>query len=412
MVSKISKKNKTMNLVSEYQLGNGGIGFKCPAYKTEKECNEYDCFWGKTGKCSKKRISKEPMKVFKEPKEIKEPTKVSNEPTEIVEPKKSSPNKDLIRELYVLLDEAKLGKGPNDKFRVKSYRKAIEKISLLTTKIVQESDIPLTKGGNIYLKVKEFLEKGNIGRTHEILAVMGNTLEVYRDLQKIAELGPVKAKELVEKHGIQSIDELKQRQELLNDKQKIGLKYYETADLRIPRAEIKKHEKIYETVIKLNPALNELTFSINGSYRREMKDSGDIDILLSHPGNNMSCFRVFVDALLEQGYLIDTLAYGNKKYMGYGKLLAGDSIPRRIDVIYCPPHEYPFAQLYFTGSGAFNVRMREYATSKGYKLNEKALIDLKTNELVKHRFENEKDIFQYLGLSYVEPSKRIETYKF
>jgi DNA polymerase beta len=241
---------------------------------------------------------------------------------------------------------------------------------------------------------------------------MGNTLEVYRDLQKIAELGPVKAKELVEKHGIHSIDELKQRQELLNDKQKIGLKYYETADLRIPRTEVKKHEKIYETVIKLNPSLNELTFSINGSYRREMKDSGDIDILLSHPENNMSCFRVFVDALLEQGYLIDTLAYGNKKYMGYGKLLAGDSIPRRIDIIYCPPNEYPFAQLYFTGSGAFNVRMREYATSKGYKLNEKGLIDLKTNELVKHSFEKEDDIFQYLGLSYVEPSKRIETYKF
>jgi 5'-3' exonuclease len=115
--------------------------------------------------------------------------------------------------------------------------------------------------------VKEFLEKGNIGKTHEILAVMGNTLDVYRDLQKIAELGPVKAKELVEKHGIHSIDELKQRQELLNDKQKIGLKYYETVDLRIPRAEVKKHEKIYETAIKLNPSLNELTFSINNQRR-------------------------------------------------------------------------------------------------------------------------------------------------
>ena len=324
----------------------------------------------------------------------------------------SGPNKELIRELLVLLDEAKLGSDPNDRFRAKSYKSAIDKIALLTTKIVQESDIPLTKGGKIYLKVKEFLEKGNIGKTQEILAVSENTIDVYRDLQKIAEVGPVKAKELVEKHGIRSIDELKQHQELLNDKQKIGLKYYETADLRIPRAEIKKHEKIYETAVKLNPSLNELTFSINGSYRREMKDSGDIDILVSHPQNNMSCFRVFVDALLEQGYLIDTLAYGDKKYMGYGKMFVSDSIPRRIDVIYCPPHEYPFAQLYFTGCGAFNVRMREFAASKGYKLNEKGLIDLKTNKSVLHTFSKEEDIFQYLGLSYVEPSKRIETYKF
>ena len=324
----------------------------------------------------------------------------------------SNPNKELILELQVLLDEAKLGSDPNDKFRVKSYKSAIEKISLMTTKITKESDIPLTKGGKIYLKVKEFLDKGHIGKTQEILSTNENIIDIYRDLQKIAEVGPVKAKELVETHGIRSIEELKQRQELLNDKQKIGLKYWETDSLRIPRGEIKKHEKIYGAAIKLHSSIKELTFSINGSYRRGAKDSGDIDILVTHPQNNMSTFRVFVDAMLAQGYLIDTLAYGEKKYMGYGKLFTDSSIPRRIDIIYCPPHEYPFAQLYFTGCGAFNVRMREYASGKGYRLNEKGLVDLKTNSFVAHQFITEADIFQYLGVSYVEPDKRIETYSF
>ena len=41
----------------------------------------------------------------------------------------SGPNKELIRELLVLLDEAKLGSDPNDRFRAKSYKSAIDKIS-------------------------------------------------------------------------------------------------------------------------------------------------------------------------------------------------------------------------------------------------------------------------------------------
>jgi len=324
----------------------------------------------------------------------------------------NSPNKDLIIELQVLLDEAKFGSDPNDKFRVKSYKSAIEKISLMSTKITKESDIPLTKGGKIYIKIKEFIEKGHIDKTREILATNENIIDIYRDLQKIAEVGPVKAKELVENHGIRSIDELTNRQDLLNDKQKIGLKYWKTDLLRIPRNEIKKHEKIYQAAITLTPSIGDLTISINGSYRRQAKDSGDIDILVTHPQNNMSTFRVFVDKLISQSYLIDTLAYGEKKYMGYGKLFSGSAIPRRIDIIYCPPHEYPFAQLYFTGCGSFNVRMREYANSKGYRLNEKALIDLKTNQPVIYKFTEEKDIFEFLSLSYVEPVNRIESYIF
>ncbi len=319
----------------------------------------------------------------------------------------SSPNKALLLELQVLLDEAKLGSDPNDKFRVKSYKSAIEKIAAMTTKIQHESDIPLTKGGKIYLKVLEFIEKGAIEKTQEILSSSHNTIDIYRELQKIAEVGPVKAKELVEKYAIKSIDQLRQHPDLLNEKQKIGLKYVETDALRIPRAEIKKHEKMYEAVLQTQPDLGDLQISINGSYRRGAKDSGDIDVLITHSSNKPIKFRQFVMALMENGYLIDTLAFGDKKYMGYGKLFLSSSIPRRIDIIYCPPKEYPFAQLYFTGSGPFNIRMRENANALGYRLNEKGLIDLKTDTNVKYTFAEEKDIFMFLGMEYVDPSMRV-----
>jgi len=324
----------------------------------------------------------------------------------------TSLNQQLIEELQVILDEAKLSDNPNNRFRVKSYKDAIEKIKCVTTKINSEKDIPLAKTSKIFAKVKEFIEKGQITQSQKILQDSEGLIDIYRDLQKIAEIGPSKAKLLVEQYGIRTIEQLSDNIDLLNDKQKIGFKYWKTDQLRIPREEILKHKKLYDATIKLIPNSDNLSFTITGSFRRGAINSGDIDILVTHNDNNREIFKIFVNSLIEQGYLIDELAYGDKKYMGYGKLFSKDNIPRRIDIIYCPPNEYPFAILYFTGSGPFNVKMREYASKKGFRLNEKGLIELKTQKNVEHIFKTEKDIFTYLGLKYVEPNERVETYIF
>ena len=57
--------------------------------------------------------------------------------------------------------------------------------------------------------------------------------------------------------------------------------------------------------------------------------------------------------LVNQGYLLEELFLGNKKYNGICKL-GRKGIGRRIDIMYTKPEEYPFAILYFTGSGEFN----------------------------------------------------------
>ena len=313
----------------------------------------------------------------------------------------SSPNQELINELQILLEQARLGKDPNDRFRMKSYKEAIEKIKSLSTEITEISQIPLTKTSKIFAKVVEFLEKGKIKQSQKILEKNKDTFDIYRELQLIAEVGPSKAKSLVDTHGIRSMDDLSKNLHLLNDKQKIGFKYYKTDQLRIPRDEILEHQKIYTEITKKIPNLE---FTITGSFRREAKDSGDIDILLTHPEDNQEVFRKFVDSLISTKYLIDHLAYGEKKYMGYGSLEKGTA--RRIDILYCSPQEYPFAILYFTGSGPFNVKMRSHATSLGYKLNEKGLIDISTNEYVDEVFTHEEDIFTYLDMEYVEPKDR------
>jgi DNA polymerase/3'-5' exonuclease PolX len=311
----------------------------------------------------------------------------------------SNPNRELIEELQVLLNKAKIGKDANDKFRAKSYSDAINKIKALPYKITMESQIPLSKTSKIYAKVKQFLIEGTIEGVREQI----DSQSVFKDLLNIAEVGPSKARDLIENHNIKSIENLAEHLDLLNDKQRIGYKYWKTDQLRIPREEILLHQSFYKDIIDKLP---DLEMTITGSFRREAPNSGDIDILVSSKTNQRTLFKTFVNSLVSCGYLIDTLAFGDKKYMGYGSLPNG--IPRRIDIIYCEPNEYPFTILYFTGSGPFNVKMREFASKLGYKLNEKGLFNLSTNSYLSQTFRTEKDIFEYLKIPYVEPKDRLE----
>ena len=93
--------------------------------------------------------------------------------------------------------------------------------------------------------------------------------------------------------------------------------------------------------------------------------------------------------------------------MGMGKI---NSSPchRRIDIMYTKPEEYPFAILYFTGSGDFNVRMREDALKQGYTMNEYSIKYTETKKKVNKIFNEESEIFEFLGYKYLNPEDRIE----
>ena len=95
-----------------------------------------------------------------------------------------------------------------------------------------------------------------------------------------------------------------------------------------------------------------------------------------------------------------------KKYMGIlGKPQGGF---HHIDIREIPFESYYFALLYFTGSGAFNQRMRAYSKSKGYLLNEYGLYSLdRLDEKRVKGIESERDIFEAIGYKYLEPKDRV-----
>jgi DNA polymerase/3'-5' exonuclease PolX len=92
--------------------------------------------------------------------------------------------------------------------------------------------------------------------------------------------------------------------------------------------------------------------------------------------------------------------------MGISKL-PRHKIHRRLDMIYTDYSNYAFTLLYFTGSGQFNVEMRNHALSLGYSLSE---YGLKNNgKFVDNKgksFETEQDIFKFLGIKYIKPEDR------
>jgi DNA polymerase beta len=287
----------------------------------------------------------------------------------------------------------------HEPFKVRAYNTVIKNLKAFDSPITDISDIKDIKGigAKIYIKIKEILETGELKQ----LEVYDEKITIINNLTNIHGIGPVKAKDLVEKHNIKSIDELKDRQELLNDKQIIGLRYYQDFNLRIPRQEMVKHELfIMEHIQKVIP---EIAVQVVGSYRRGANDSGDIDVIITHidnPENYDNIIKNIISELKKVKYLYDDFAVGTHKYLGVCRLKY-HKIYRRIDILYATKNVWPFSILYFTGSAEFNIILRNLALSKGYSLNEYGF-----TPKPKQEFETEEDIFKFLGLRYIEPIER------
>jgi DNA polymerase lambda len=291
-----------------------------------------------------------------------------------------------------------------DKFSALAYTKAIRELKKIDS-ITSLKDVEKVSGvgKKIKEKISEILETGELKAA--VKAKEEVPIELYQSLLNIYGVGPVKAKELIQKNSIKSIDELKSKPELLNEVQKKGLKYYDDSLLRIPRTEMEQHEKVIMSHINAP-----VEGTIVGSYRREAPTSGDIDVLLKVPESfskkqMKEYFEGFVKILQDKKYLIDILGIGEKKCLGIVKL-DDDSVARRIDFLVTPEKEYPYAVLYFTGSDSFNVGFRKYVLSKGYTLNEHGMKETSGDKKEVEGIKTEKDIFKFFNLKYIKPKNR------
>jgi DNA polymerase/3'-5' exonuclease PolX len=140
-----------------------------------------------------------------------------------------------------------------------------------------------------------------------------------------------------------------------------------------------------------------------GSFRRGADNSGDIDMLLC--SSNKKTLNAMVEALIVRGYILETLAHGDHKFMGICKLPGRPA--RRLDILLTPPAKYGFALLYFTGSQKYNIQVRQHALTLGYSLSEHGLkvLDAARAKPIPELL-TEKAIVEFMGLPFVPPEER------
>lgn len=320
--------------------------------------------------------------------------------------KKMDYRQTIIDSLTTLKKRELANKAP---FKARAYQTVIQQLEQMTEPVTYMKQITDLKGmgEKIREKIEEIIKTGELQSA--IRAVEIYSLHAHDELQGVYGIGPSKAKELIEE-GITSVALLRtaihKNPSLLNDKQQIGLTYYEDLLERIPREEMKEHE---DYLLRESPLSAELV----GSYRRGLLNSGDIDVLLrvpphQTPKDTKNQFYQFVQKMIDSNYIEQILALGEHKCMAICRLTSNHKA-RRLDLLVTPDEEYSFSLLYFTGSDRFNVAFRQHALSKGYTLNEHRLQRIAPfleDDPVPY-MRTEHDIFHFIGLLYTEPSQRL-----
>ena len=274
-------------------------------------------------------------------------------------------------------------------------------------------------GSGSFKRIKEILETGKLKELEEYDKMI-NERQVKKaiidELKNVHGIGEVTAVKLVE-DGIKSVADLKKASKegkiQLNSNILVGLEFYDDLLERIPRDEMNKFNKIFTKKVK--EIDSNLNLIIAGSYRRGAVSSGDIDILLSHNNiktaedlkNNENYMNTFLEKI--KNMIVGNLSLGDTKFMGVIKFTPINKA-RRIDIRYLPMESYYTALLYFTGSGNFNILMRNQAIDKGYKLSEYHLykVTKEDGKVIEKpvKVNSEKQIFDIIKMEYLEPEDR------
>lgn len=328
----------------------------------------------------------------------------------------------MLTELIDLTMRLKAGAESKDRVayghKITSFTKGRDAIRGYTKQITSGSqarkEIPGV-GDGIAKRIDEFLKTGTLAE-FQLQHQVDPEAKIILELTSVTGIGEVKARSLMEDHGVKSVQDLIDKYRAgtirvatnqLTHHIAVGLDFYHDLELRMPWSEA---DQIAKRVTQLIHTLDEhLTVTVCGSYRRKRATCGDIDVLVSNPRDNdeKEVLSKIVSLLEQNGLLIGHLTtHGGTKYMGVCR--AAPALPgRRIDIRFVSHDSLGAAILYFTGSGKFNKLMRFRANQRGYTLNEYGLFHY-INEVKGSQIPTptEQDVFRILRFVYLEPEQR------
>ena len=298
-----------------------------------------------------------------------------------------------------------------NRFRIIAYDRAAESIEHLTSELKDYWDdgklgeIPAV-GETIAGHLDELFKTGS---SKHFASVMGKVPQAIFPLLMVPGLGPKKAYKLVKAlkltsaksviedlgkaakaHRIASIEGFGEKSEsdILT-----GLEAFKKGQIKenrmvLPEADAIAHEVL--THIRKSPDAKHT--DTLGSLRRWVSTVGDVDIAVAtaKPKEVIDHFITFPhQKIIERGPTGASLLLHNG---------------RQVDMRVGKPSAYGAMLQYFTGSKNHNIRLREYALTKGMSLNEYGIKDIRTGKL--RTFETEEAFYKALGLAFIPPEIR------
>jgi DNA polymerase (family X) len=291
-----------------------------------------------------------------------------------------------------------------DPYKPRSYEKAARSVGGYPEDLAGMDRKQILKipnvGASIGEKIEEVVRTGTFEGLEELRAQIPPGV---RGMISIPGLGPKKAIILYRDLGIADVDDLRRAVDdgRLADLKGFGAKTEENIRRGIERLS-QAEERVLasvamglasELIDRLGSRRDVRKIDYAGSLRRMAETIGDLDVLVASDRA-----AAVMDAFASDQVVERVLAKGEAKT----SVLTRQGM--QVDLRVVPRDAWGAAMIYFTGSKAHNIRIREMAVRKGLKLNEYGLFKAKSGDLIVA--ETEEEVYAKLGLPWIAPTLR------
>jgi DNA polymerase (family X) len=312
-------------------------------------------------------------------------------------------NEELGRQFNEIADLLKLSGA--DRFRVRAYERARDAVASASVDLGELAATDLAGiegiGASTARKIVEFQRDGEIGMLVELRREVPPGLI---SLVQVPGLGPKTARVLYEQLGVDSLGGL--RDALSSGKVRalkgLGAKTEENLRAGLQRLDATLTERtpladvigVAEELVARAMALPDVVdATLAGSVRRGRDTVGDLDLLVATERSVEVLAAIAVEELVR-----DVVAHGDTK------LTVVTVRDLQVDVRAVDPAVWGAALIYFTGSKAHNVRIRERALRQGATLSEYGLVARDGGRLLAGA--DEAEVYAALGLVWIPPTLR------
>jgi DNA polymerase (family 10) len=287
-------------------------------------------------------------------------------------------------------------------FRVRAYRNAARTIldlaDPLAELVADGSDLSELPGigEDLADKIATIVKKGGLPLHRQLAKKLGTGV---LDLLRIPGLGPKRVKLLRSKLRVRSARDLEKvlAQGKVGALPGFGPKMVEKLTAGVGRAEKQERRLLLPQAEAYARAMVEWLrggpleeIAVAGSYRRRRETIGDLDVLVTTGAPD-----AVVERFLAYPDVAEVLARGGRASV----VLRGGL---QVDLRVVEPAAYGAALMYFTGSKAHNIELRQRAIDRGWKLSEYGLFKGERRIAGK----TEEEVYAKLGLPWIPPELR------